>query len=257
MSELRLESRPWARSARGALVHLIFSAAVIALVAAMVFWVWFPPPYGHMLGGGRLFLLIACVDVTVGPLLTLVIFDVRKPRQTLIRDLTAIGVIQLAALCFGAWTMFEGRPVHLVFEVDLFRVVTRAQVNDRQLLQAQEPLKQLPLGRPSMIGVLKPTGENLVEATLLGIGGVHLAYQPKYWLPFDAVRGQVWKKARPLDQLALRSHADREALTNALQKANAAAREIRWLPVLSDRSSWIALVTEAGEPIAFADIDSY
>ncbi|MBH9578386.1 hypothetical protein [Inhella proteolytica] len=257
MSKLRIDARPWQASLNVALIHLALSGAVILVIAALAFWVWFPTPYRDMLAGNRLFMLIACVDLALGPLLTLVAFDPRKLRRVLARDLCVIACLQFAALGYGVWTMFAARPVHLAFEVDLFRIVTQTQVDDESLRAAPDPLKVLPWGRPTLIGVIKPTGANLVEATLLGMTGVHLAHQPKYWLPFEAVRSQVWRRARPLDQLRLRNAAERQALSTALKAAAHPAATLRWVPVLSARSSWIALVSEVGEPVAFADIDSY
>jgi len=62
------------------------------------------------------------VDVILGPLITLTVFNRSKPRSELVRDLTVVGLIQLAALGYGLWTVFVARPVHLVFEYDRFRV---------------------------------------------------------------------------------------------------------------------------------------
>ena len=88
----------------GALVsvkHLLFSVLVAAMVAALVFGIWYPTPYGELAGGQGLFRLIVVVDVICGPLLTLVIYNPKKPRVELFRDIGLVVLIQLGALGYG------------------------------------------------------------------------------------------------------------------------------------------------------------
>jgi hypothetical protein len=100
-----------------ATIHLGLSLLVAALAALLVFLVWYPYPYREISGGRDLFLLLVAVDVIMGPLLTLTIFNLKKPKGELRRDLAVIGLLQLAALGYGLCTMAVARPVHLVFEI--------------------------------------------------------------------------------------------------------------------------------------------
>ena len=77
---------------------------------------WYPYPYRELSGGRELFALVVAVDVVLGPLITLVIFNPAKTRRHLVMDFTVIGLLQVAALAYGLWTVFVARPVHLVFE---------------------------------------------------------------------------------------------------------------------------------------------
>lgn len=251
-------SRPWRRALRAAAVHLALSASVIAGVAALIYGLWFPSPYREMLAGDKLFLLIAWVDVSLGPLLTLVVFDVRKPRRELARDLAVIGLLQATALAYGTSTLLQARPIHMAFEVDLYRIVAAADVEPERLGEAPEQLRRLPWTGPILTGVRRPTeGREIFDTALLGARGVHLAYLPRYWQTYASVLSQVQTKARPLAELRLRDSRERSLLDDALRRSGVPRERARWLPVLSARASWIAIVDEQAQPRAYAAIDSY
>jgi hypothetical protein len=83
--------------------------------------VWYPQPYFMADGGWRVLQIIVLVDVVLGPLLTLIVFNRAKPE--LKRDLAIIAVIQIGALFYGAGTMYQYRPVFLAAaEQNLFTV---------------------------------------------------------------------------------------------------------------------------------------
>ena len=95
------------------LIHLGISALIAATVVALVLAVWYPPPYFAGMGGPVLLRLLIGVDVVLGPLITLIVFDPAKPR--LKYDLMTIAALQVAALAYGGMVMFEARPVYNVF----------------------------------------------------------------------------------------------------------------------------------------------
>ncbi|HUL55903.1 MAG TPA: hypothetical protein VLT60_02830, partial [Usitatibacter sp.] len=106
---------------RAFLVHLLMSAFVALAVFLAIYFLWYPHVLFQGAGGRDLFVLIACVDVTVGPLITLVIY---KPGKWGLKfDLWFIAVVQLAALVYGVSVMFDARPVYIAFVVDRFAIV--------------------------------------------------------------------------------------------------------------------------------------
>ena len=59
---------------RAGLIHLSLSASIAALVFLPIYFFWYPDVLYDYAGGRDLFLLIVSVDVTLGPLITTVIF---------------------------------------------------------------------------------------------------------------------------------------------------------------------------------------
>ncbi len=94
-------------------IHLGISLGIFAALAAVVVLVWYPDFFFTTDGGWQGIRLIAMVDVVLGPLLTLIVFDRRKPE--LKRDLTIIGVVQAACLVAGVYVVYTERPLALVY----------------------------------------------------------------------------------------------------------------------------------------------
>src|SRR6478609_1719637 len=118
----------WRSRLRAAAIHLALSVAVAAVAGFLVFALWYPYPYRDISGGRELFQLVVAVDVIIGPLITFAVFNRSKPDRELKRDLVMVGVLQLAALCYGLFTVHLARPVHMVFEYDRFRVVHQVEI---------------------------------------------------------------------------------------------------------------------------------
>ena len=91
----------WKNRARAATIHLGLSVLIASGAALLVFAVWYPYPYREISGGRELFTLVVAVDVVLGPLITFVVFDRRKPVRELVRDLSVVVLLQLAALSHG------------------------------------------------------------------------------------------------------------------------------------------------------------
>lgn len=250
---------PLQRPARAAaaLVHLAASAAVVASVAALMFGVWYPGPFRHLAGGVTLFVIIASVDVVLGPLMTLVVFDPTKSRRALAIDLGVILSLQLGALAYGVWTMAAARPAVVAFEIDLFRVVTAIEVAEDQAPPASVPLKAPPWTGPALVAADRPAPEEMVEATMLGMSGIHLAMQPRYWRDFDSQRQQAWQAARPIDALPahLRGRLPAELMPWPA-RTHPPLAELRWLPLMSSRARWTVFIDRSGSPVAFAPFDA-
>jgi len=150
----------WGDRLKASALHLGLSLCIAALAALLVFAVWYPNPYREISGGRELFLLLVAVDVILGPLITLAVFNRKKPHRELRRDLAIVAVIQLAALGYGLWTVALARPVHMVFEYKNFRMVHAVDVPPELLPQTPAGVEALPLTGPTLLGLRpfrKPT----------------------------------------------------------------------------------------------------
>ena len=65
---------------KAATLHLGISAAIAATVVALMLALWYPKPYFEAMGGDTLIMILIGVDVVIGPLITLVIFDPKKKK---------------------------------------------------------------------------------------------------------------------------------------------------------------------------------
>lgn len=242
---------------RAAGIHLLISLTLAALAAALVFGLWYPYPYRDISGGRELFMLVVAVDVVMGPLLTLAVFNATKPRKELRRDLTIIGVLQLAALVYGLMTVAQARPVHLVFEIDRFRVVHAVDVPDSLLPQAPADFRRMPLTGPTLLSVrpFKNANESF-EMTMSAVQGIPLGARPDLWQPYGSAKAQVLQSAKPLADLKARFPARAAEIDTALAGRQAAT--VAYLPLASRSVFWTVLIdSTTAEVLAFVPIDSF
>ena len=77
-------------------LHLLISVLIALIVVAAMFFLWYPTPYFQAMGGGGLLMLVTGVDVVLGPLITLIIFNTKK--KSLKFDLTCVAIVQMVAM---------------------------------------------------------------------------------------------------------------------------------------------------------------
>ena len=207
-------------------VHLGISALIgLALLAAMLL-VWYPGEYFRLAGGSTLILILVGVDVTLGPLLTFVVFD---PRKRLLRlDLAIIATLQLAALVYGAWVMCVARPVYLVFVVDQLIVVTAIELTPQHLAEAPLPqYRRLPLTGPELVGARLPTDPAERSALVMSaFAGTDLQHLPRYWEPIGAFRAELLVRAKPPAWYRERFAEDGPLLDAALARLGRGADQV-------------------------------
>lgn len=249
----------WKERLRASGIHLSLSLLVAAFAGLLVFTVWYPYPYRDLSGGRELFLLVVAVDVILGPLITLAVFNRRKPWGELKRDLATVGLIQLSALGYGLWTVAVARPVHLVFEVDRFRVVHAIEVPEELLERGPAQVNPKPWLGPTLLAVreFRDSNEDF-DATMAALQGAPLAARPDLWQPYGEARDRVLQAAKPISSLSARFGSQRGEIDRALKASGRSADALAYLPLVGRKSFWTALIDrKTAEVVAFLPLDSF
>jgi hypothetical protein len=240
--------------------HLLVSFAAAAAVALLVFGLWFPGAFRELAGGTRLLVLIMVVDVVMGPLLTFAVFDRRKSTRHLRRDIATIGVLQVAALLYGLYTVQLARPVALIFEHDRFRVVAAAEVLKKELPDALPEFRSLPWTGPQTMAVRRPESGEERNATLMTaiFDGIDTSQRPSFWIPYGPTeQTQALQVARPIAELIERYRSDGEGIEKALEAMRLSEPSAaRFLPVVS-RSDAVAVLDTQGHVVGFIMKDGF
>lgn len=232
---------------RAAGIHLSLSAVAAALASALLFLVWYPSPFATIVGGIQLFLLLVSVDVVMGPALTFVVANPGKPRRELVRDLSVIVVLQLAAFGYGIYSMALARPVALVFELVEFRLVTAADVESVSLTEAPIHLRELSWRGPNLIAAARPTDpQEQLRTVELGLAGIPLAAMPRYWRDYSAHADAAWRTARPVSTLLAKYPASADAVERIATAAAQPASSLRFLPLRARHAEWVAVIAMPG-----------
>lgn len=244
---------------RASAVHLLLSALVALACAVLVFGLWYPTPFRQISGGDELFLLIVSVDVIVGPLITLAVFDMRKPRKELVRDLAVVAVLQAAALGYGVYTLALARPAVLALESTRLRVVTAVELGASELAQAPEGLRSLSWTSRLAVAARQPSdGDEKLKAIEMALGGKDIGMRPELWLPPEDTAQAFKDGLIPLERLTTRFPKRTVELDEAIAATGRPATELGYLPLLSRRSDWVALVDrKSGAIVGYAPFDGF
>jgi hypothetical protein len=211
-------------------IHLALSVLVAAAVFAVVYFVWYPGALFAGAGGWNLLLLIASVDVTIGPLITLIVFVPGKPGLKF--DLAFIAVAQFSALIYGLHVLYESRPAWIVYVKDRFELVRANQIDERERAKAKPPFNALSITGPHLVGAEQPKNpDEQFRIMMTAAQGFDLQTYPQYFVPYDAVRGEVKAHAKPLSQLRELNPREREQVDGISAKVHRPAKDLGFLPL--------------------------
>ena len=216
-------------------------------------------PTAKFRGGRELFLLVITVDVILGPLITLAVFNRKKPKTELRRDLAIVVLLQLAALGYGLWTVYVARPVHLVFEIDRFRVVHAIDVPAELLDKAPAGINAMPITGPNLLSVrpFKNSTESM-EATMTALQGIDLGSRPDLWQTYAAGKPDVLKTAKPAALLKTRFASQSNDIDAVLTKAGRTAQNTVYVPMAGRKSFWtVFLDPVTADIVAYMPLDSF
>lgn len=101
---------------RAVTLHIAVSLAVVSCVSLIVMLKWYPGALMESDGDWRGVLILALVDVVLGPFLTAIVYKPRKPG--LMFDMSVIVAVQVFALVYGLSTLHSQRPALLVYADD-------------------------------------------------------------------------------------------------------------------------------------------
>jgi hypothetical protein len=250
----------WVTRCKAAGVHFLCSLVVLSAAAFVLFFEWFPYPYWSLAGGKRLIEIIFMVDLVLGPLLTLLLFDIRKTKPALALDMALIIILQIGAMSYGLHSAFVARPVYLVYEVDRFVVVTAADVDPNDLVKAEADFQQLPRRGIKKIGVRDPqSAEERTTSFELALAGKDVSLRPVYWKQFDeASKQQLRQRMRSLTELNARGEREKNLITDFLKGQREQIDAFYYIPVVFREQVWSAVLFDSTLEIAgYLPIDGF
>jgi hypothetical protein len=239
---------------KAASTHLAISAGIAALVLLIMLALWYPPPLFTAMGGGKLAALIIGVDLVIGPLITLIIFDTRK--KELVFDLAIVVALQLGALGYGVHTMYAARPAFIVFTGQELAVVSAVDIDEKELAKAKlEAFRHFSQTGPVLVAAEPPTDpQELSDIAFTSFLGIGIQHHPKYYVPYADKRQQVLKESRPLTGLKLEPQG-KERLEKYLKQSALNADKFCYLPVTSDNKPLTAIIdANSGDLVDILDI---
>lgn len=184
------------------LIHLLISGVMALIGLAIVYLIWNPYPLYKATGTTKIFLLMLGVDLTLGPLLTFIVY--KKGKKTLKFDLAVIALLQLFALIYGLYHVYEGRAVWIVYNVDRFDLVRANEIDTRKLSQAKPIYRTPSYTQPQYVTAIIPSNnieqKNQILFDEIG-NGIAPSQRPELYKPLEVAYADIVKRALSLSQL--------------------------------------------------------
>ncbi len=212
--------------------HFFISVIIFTVFFSLLLSLWFPAPYFSASGGWQGLKIVAAVDLILGPLLTLIVFNIKKPKKELVRDLSIIATFQIAALVWGMTTVYQQRPLMVTFWDGQFHtlsadVLKRAKI-DQTILD--------PFGDdfPVYIYTEPPTDDTAKQKHLSKLfAGTSANLQPELYRPLAKHYDAVFQHNIDLNKNLENSPELKDQVDTLLKKSQTTLEENHYLPLSS------------------------
>ena len=242
---------------RAFLLHLSVSATVVGIVCALIFFVWYPQPYFHIVGAESVLKVLIGVDLVVGPLLTLILYKPNKPGLKF--DMSVIVAIQLIALIYGTTVIYQERPYFVVFAIDRFEVMAYNEIDPDQI--PNDSLRDKPFIGPMLAVALFPDSEqerqHLLDDFLAGKPDIER--RPEYWDVYAKHSASVIERATPLTKL-MDERPDARHQIDAFMQSQAAANtdDLICVPIIGKKGAFYFVLDRTTQlPVGVIDFDPW
>lgn len=240
---------------KASLIHLVLSAILIALVTGSMLFFLFPTLFIGITDFKEIALLIISVDLILGPLLTFVVFQPKK--KTLTFDLSIIAAIQLSALIYGVYALYQIHPVYITFNVDRFTLVTAKDAEPEKAKFKEYNVSKLDTAKLAFVKMPVDIEKRNEIAMTAAFGGGDLESWIEYYEPYKDNINHIL--ARSLDPKIIFSQDNAKNKLTAFQKKFSNPLDTyAFLPLNSNTKNMvIVLDRESAEAVTTLDIDPW
>jgi hypothetical protein len=216
--------------------HLLASLVVLTSLLGALYLGWYRWPGWYLADAAHVIMLIAGVDVVIGPALTFVVAGALKPRRELTRDIAVIAAIQLCALLYGTVLLWSGRPLYYAFSENVLQLVQAYDIDARELALARRQHAALiphwySLPRWIWAPLPEDAGERdrIIAAAVAGGGDV--ISMPRYYKPWNAGLPMLRTQLKRVDDVGYFMPKDKDILKARLRAAGYSPEQRNAIPL--------------------------
>lgn len=227
-----------------ALIHFLASLSVFTLFVGILLFFWYPSPYFSASGGWQGLRLVAAVDLVLGPVVTLIVFNLKKSRRELVTDMSVVVFIQLAALFWGVVAVYDQRPVAVVFSDTSFYTVPALAITNQGI--SLDTLDEFGSERPVYVFVQRPDSGADLQRFEREVYAREIPPHEQVWLyqPLDENFATIRRSSLDIEEV-MATNADMKAdIENLLQKTGTGLNDNFYI-ALTSRYRNIILVFDA------------
>jgi len=214
---------------RASLIHLCISALLVGNVIGVVYWIWYPEPTLEVVGAFPIIRLLVLVDLVIGPLLTMIIYVHGKPGLKF--DLTVIALLQVSALIYGAYRLYDEKPDYLVFAIDRLEFIPSKQIDQSAMRFDGSGMKRFAnLGQVFARPPEDPEEHQRYFSSIMD-GQPDLERRPEYWEPWASGADAIRDSIKPIDDIKPTSTKESENIKEAIEKYGDRHPDLGVLPI--------------------------
>ena len=235
-------------------LHLLASTCALSLILGTLYFGWYRWPGWYLTDVARVVLVMAGVDVVVGPLLTFIIARSTKPRRELVRDISMIVAVQLCALIYGSVSLWNGRPLYYAYSETVLQLVQAYDIDAQESVLGRRQNPELAphwYSLPRWIWAPLPqdeeTRQKIVTATVTG--GDDVISMPKYFKQWDQGLPALRAQLKKVDDVAYFQKADKKKLKERMQAAGFATDQSNSMPLTGRGRPLLAVFDPASAKI--------
>ena len=232
-------------------LHLLASTVALALIFGTLYFGWYRWPGWYLADVSHVVVVMAGVDVVVGPLLTLIVAAPRKPRRELRRDIMVIVAIQLSALIYGTVSVWNGRPLYYAFSENVLQVVQAYDIDPPEWDLARRKNSEFAphwFNLPRWIWAplpQDPAERNRIVASAIG-GGADVISMPRYFKRWEAGLPALRTQLKKLDDQRFFSGVEKKRLKERMEAAGVATDQPDTIPMTGRGRPVLAVFDPAG-----------
>jgi hypothetical protein len=228
---------------KAAAIHLAISVLIALVAISLMRIVWYPGSLFTAMGGEFLLVLLVGIDVALGPLITLIIFDVKK--KSLRFDLTVIGIIQFGALVYGSTIMSQARPAYIVYYKDQFDIVIPARIPASELARAKGSVyESIPFTGPRFVALKELNDKKEIERmSFKSEAASDFVAFPQHYVPYGQRAAVAGSYAKSLAELKKKNPQIEAELKSVLASTNTEELKAGYLP-LNTKDNDMAVILE-------------
>ncbi len=225
-------------------IHFFLSALAFLIALYFIVFLWYPNPHFSTDGGWQGMRILLLV-FSPWPFLTLLIYNPGKSTKAILFDFTVIGTIQISALIWGLFVIYNQRPLAISFWEGHFYPVIMEDLEANGV--EPEQLKELSHQNPAIVYVRHPETED-EEAGVIMFGFAEGMLEHQLFFLFSPLEKHI-------DELFEASVSNSPATddkfqTNKirwLEKAGMNEKELAFIPFTGRYGNSILILNRKGE----------
>jgi len=187
-------------------LHVTASTCLFLVALGILYFGWYRWPGWYLTGATTIVLMMAGIDVVLGPLLTFVIASPNKPRRELARDIAIIATVQLAAMGYGLTTLWHGRPLYYTFSTRFLEMVQASDLSPQQIELGRKLNPDFAPywnSLPRWVYAPLPKDPKVVQQIIQNSigGGDDVIQMPRYFRPWQEGIAELRKELRPVTKM--------------------------------------------------------